>query len=292
VTEPAARVLRVLAVGPSSTVQDRGRPGWLSSGVGHSGAADLDSYGLANRLVANPDGAAAIESVLGGLVVQATAATTVAVTGAPAPVLVDGRPAAHHSVLILRPGQRLALGLASAGLRTYLAVRGGIAVEPVLGSRSTDTLAGIGPAPLAPGDELPIGPAPASWPVLEVAPLPELSGAPVVVRARLGPRDDWFTEPSHLFEGAWVVSSEADRVGARLDRAPGSPALARRDGRELPSEGMPAGAVQVPPSGRPVVFLADHPVTGGYPVVATVLSTDVSALGQARPGQALIFRRG
>lgn len=288
---PAA-VLRVLATGPSSTIQDQGRPGWFSSGVGHSGAVDLSSYALANRLVANPEGAAAIESVLGGLVVQATTTTTVTVTGAAAPVLVDGRPAAHHSVLTLRPGQQLTLGLAPVGLRTYLAVRGGIAVEPVLGSRSTDTLAGIGPAPLAPGDELPIGEPPSHWPVLECAPLPALTGAAVVVRARLGPRHDWFADPSRLFQGTWTISSHTDRVGARLDRAEGDPPLTRRDERELPSEGMPPGAVQVPPSGQPVVFLADHPITGGYPVVATVLSTDLSAVGQARPGQTLIFRPG
>ena len=286
------RLLRVLATGPSSTVQDAGRRGWLSSGVGRSGAADLASYALANRLVANPEGAAAVESVLGGLSVQATSTTTVAVTGAPAPVQVDGRTAAHHSVLTLRPGQRLTLGMASVGLRTYLAVRGGIAVEPVLGSRSTDTLSGIGPAPLAAGDELPIGEPPPEWPVLDCAPLAPLTDAPVVVRARLGPRHDWFTEPARLFEGGWVVSSQTDRVGARLDRLRGSPGLTRRDDRELPSEGMPSGAVQVPPSGQPVVFLADHPITGGYPVVATVLGSDLSALGQARPGQVVIFRPG
>lgn len=282
--------LRVLATGPSSTIQDRGRIGWFASGVGVSGAVDPTSLALANRLVANDEDAAGIESVLGGLEVEATVVTLAAVTGAPAPATLDGRPVAHNSLLVLQPGQRLALGLATTGLRSYLAVRGGIAVEPVLGSRSTDTLAGIGPAPLQRGDELAIGPPPRTWPVVDLAPVPPLTGEPVVVRVVLGPRDDWFSSPEALLEGSWVVSAQTDRVGARLDRSGSEPPLTRSRHDELPSEGVPLGAVQVPPSGQPVVFLADHPITGGYPVIATVLSSDVGAVGQARPGQQVVFR--
>lgn len=295
------RALRILAPGPSATIQDLGRPGWFSSGVGVSGAADPDSLRRANRLVGNDDGAAGIECLLGGLELEAIEPVTLAVTGAPAPITVGGAPVGRASVVRLAPGQRLALGLAPAGLRVYVAFRGGLAVEPVLGSRSRDTLAGLGPEPLQPGDELPVGPAPTQRPVTEVVPAgptAPITNDPLVVRVRLGPRDDWFTRPEDLFVGGWSVTDRLDRVGARLvrpgwdggkDGQQGCPPLARRDSRELPTEGMPLGAIQVPPSGEPVIFLADHPITGGYPVIGVVHSADLSRVAQARPGQRLVF---
>ncbi|HEY5858313.1 MAG TPA: biotin-dependent carboxyltransferase family protein [Aldersonia sp.] len=285
-----APALRVLAPGPSATVQDLGRPGWFSSGVGVAGAADTASLRLANRLVGNDEGAAGIECVLGGLELEALTPVTLAVTGAPAPITVDGTREAHASVLYLDPGQRLTLGLATAGLRTYVAVRGGIAVDPVLGSRSRDTMAAIGPEPLHEGTELPIGPPPQTWPIVDVAPVAALTTAPVVVRVVLGPREDWFTRPTDLFLGHWAVTDKVDRVGARLDRPDGAPALTRLNDKELPTEGMPLGAIQVPPSGEPVVFLADHPITGGYPVIGVVVHDDIPLLAQARPGQHVLFR--
>ena len=284
------RSLRVLETGPSCTIQDLGRHGWFSVGVGVAGAADPISFTLANRLVANDEGAAAIECLLGGLEIEATAPTLVAVTGAPAPITVDGRPYGHASVIALRAGQRLKLGMAATGMRSYLAVRGGIAVAPVMGSRSRDTLAGIGPEPVQPGIELPIGPPPAQWPSVAVAPVKAITGDKIVVRAVPGPREDWFVRPDHLFTASWLVSDQVDRVGIRLDRPAGAPALERINDKELPTEGMPLGAIQVPPSGQPVVFLADHPITGGYPVVGTVVSADIPLLAQARPGQRVIFR--
>ena len=290
--------LRILAPGPSATIQDLGRPGWFSAGVGVSGAADTDSLRLANRLVGNDEGAAGIECVLGGLQVEAIEMVTLAVTGAPAPITVDGIPVDHASVVRLEPGQRLALGLAATGLRVYLAVRGGLAVEPVLGSRSRDTLAGLGPEPLTAGDELPVGPEPIGSPLTGIAPLTPMTNDPVVVRVQLGPRADWFAQPEDLFVGGWSLTDRLDRIGARLARSgwdggkdgqQGCPALTRRDSRELPTEGMPLGAIQVPPSGEPVVFLADHPITGGYPVIGVVLGADIPLVAQARPGQHLIF---
>ncbi len=281
--------LRVIAPGPLSTIQDLGRPGWFHAGVGVSGAADRRSFALANRLVGNPESAAAIECALGGLRVEFPEPAVVAVTGAPAPLTVDGRPEAHASVLFLAEGQRLELGIATAGLRCYVAVRGGLEVPPVLGSRSRDTLAGLGPEPLAAGDVLPVGPPPREWPSVEVAPVAPMTTGPVTARVRLGPRDDWFRRPADLFAGWWQVSSDTDRVGVRLDRA-GGPPLTRADAAELPTEGMPLGAIQVPPSGQPVVFLADHPITGGYPVVGTVIDADVDLLAQVRPGQRVRLR--
>ena len=325
-TSYVAGAVRILAPGPSATIQDLGRPGWFSAGVGVSGAADPDSLRRANRLVGNDDGAAGIECVLGGLTLEAIEAVTLAVAGAPAPTTVDGVPADHASAIRLAPGQRLALGLAPAGLRVYVAIRGGVAVEPVLGSRSRDTLAGLGPEPLQAGDELPIGPPPAKWSEtkrsrtgagpLPVEPPVAITNDPIVVRARLGPRADWFVQPEDLYVGGWSLTDRLDRIGARLARPgwdggkdeqgwdggkdgrgrdggkveqQGSPPLTRRDSRELPTEGMPLGAIQVPPSGEPVVFLADHPITGGYPVIGVVHSADLPRVAQARPGQQLVF---
>ncbi|MGV9673680.1 5-oxoprolinase subunit C family protein [Nocardia sp. NPDC003482] len=283
-------VLRVLAPGMFSTVQDLGRAGWFHAGVGVSGAVDRGALGLANRLVGNAESAAGIECVLGRLRLEATRSAVVAVTGAPAPITVDGRVEGLASVLFLEAGQRLELGVAATGLRCYVAVRGGIDVPPVLGSRSRDTLAGLGPEPLRAGDEIPIGPAPRTWPTLELAPLAALTDDPLPVRVRLGPRDDWFHNPTDLFTGHWRVATDSDRIGLRLDRPDDAPPLRRSVSGELPTEGMPLGAIQIPPSGQPVVFLADHPITGGYPVVGTVVDADIDALGQARPGRVIRFR--
>jgi biotin-dependent carboxylase-like uncharacterized protein len=243
---------------------------------------------LANRLVANPEDAAGIEVVFGGLAVRAaagnTAPLTVALTGAPAPADVDGSPVGHDALLALQPGQVLRLGVPPAGLRTYLAVRGGIAVEPVLGSRSTDVLAGLGPAALAAGDVLPIGAEPDAIPLVDVAPVASIPDGVVTLRAIPGPRADR-ADPAVLAATLWTASSRSDRVGMRLE----GDRLETTGEGELPSEGMVRGSVQVPPGGEPVLFLADHPVTGGYPVAAVVLDADVDRAAQVRPGQSVRF---
>ncbi len=281
------RALEVVGVGPLALVQDLGRPGHAAVGVPRSGAADRAALCLANRLVANDDeGAAAIEVLLGGLAVRAHGLRTVALAGAPAPATVDGTPVAHHSVVTLRPGQTLALGPPPTGLRTYLAVRGGLAVDDVLGSVAGDTLSGLGPAPLQPGDVLAVGPEPEHPWLLDLAPVAPPTGGTVTLRAIPGPRADWVADPTALTRTTWTVSSRSDRVGMRLEGEP----LRRTDKRELPSEGMVRGAIQVPPGGEPVVFLADHPVTGGYPVVAVVVDADVDRAAQVRPGQSVRFR--
>ncbi|MFC4946321.1 5-oxoprolinase/urea amidolyase family protein [Pseudonocardia sp. GCM10023141] len=279
-------VLEIVATGPLALLQDRGRTGLATSGVGRSGAADRAALGLANRLVANPEDAAAIEVVLGGLAVRAHRLLTVALTGAPAPADVDGTPVGHNAVLTLRPGQLLRLGVPPVGLRTCLAVRGGITAAAVLGSRATDVLSGIGPAVLRAGQRLPVGSEPSDFPIVDVAPVRLPTGDTVTLRAVPGPRADWMQDASALTRTVWTASSRSDRVGMRLEGDP----LQRRDLGELPSEGMVRGAVQVPPGGEPVVFLADHPVTGGYPVVAVLLDADADVAAQVRPGQQVRFR--
>ena len=282
--------MRVLEPGALSTIQDLGRPGWFHAGVGVSGAADRGALRLANRLVGNAESAAAVECMLGGLEVEFEIPAVVAVTGASVPITVGGRHEPPASVLFVGAGQRVRLGTAEAGLRCYLAVRGGIAVEPVLGSRSRDTMAGIGPAPLRRDDTVPVGAPPHGWPLVDVAPVAGPTDATVRPRVLLGPRADWFRNATDLFTGAWQVSTEIDRIGVRLERCADAPALQRVDTGELPTEGMALGAIQVPPAGRPVVLLADRPITGGYPVVGTVIDADVDALGQVRPGQCIEFR--
>jgi biotin-dependent carboxylase-like uncharacterized protein len=280
-----SRALEVVAVGALALVEDLGRPGRGALGVGRSGAADRASLRLANRLVANPEGAAGIEVALGGLAVRATRPVTVALAGAAAPADVDGTTVGHHALVDLRRGQVLRLGIPPAGLRTYLAVRGGVDVPAVLGSRSTDTLSGLGPPPIGVGDVLPVGREPDALPLVDVAPVPGPPEGTVVLRAVRGPRAEFLADPGELTGIAWTASSRSDRVGMRLEGG----LLRRCNDEEVPSEGMVRGAVQVPPGGVPVVFLADHPVTGGYPVVATVCDTDVDRAAQIRPGQGVRF---
>ncbi|WP_421734848.1 biotin-dependent carboxyltransferase family protein [Cellulomonas sp.] len=283
--------LEVVDPGLLTLVEDLGRPGWAHIGVGRSGAADAGALRLANRLVANDEGAAGLEVLLGGLRVRARGAVTVALTGGHGPAWVDGRPVGHEAVLELRDGSELRLGTVELGLRTYVAVRGGIDAPPVLGSRSTDQLAGLGPAPLAAGDVLPVGPAPADWPVVDVAPVrPDQGGALPIVR---GPHADWFDDALERLCGPheYRVTPATNRVAVRLD-GPTLGRTAQHEGRELPSEGLVVGAVQVPPDGRPVVFGVDHPVTGGYPVVAVVRRHALGRLGQLRPGDPVRFAPG
>ena len=275
--------LTVLAPGPLTTVQDDGRPGLAALGIGRSGAADRAAHRLANRLVGNPPGAATLEVTLGGLAVRADRDLLVVTTGARC-----AGPFPHAAPTLLRRGAELRLGPPAAGLRTYLAVRGGIDVPPVLGSRATDLLSGLGPAPVAAGDVLPVGTAAGEPPGVDVAPVADPPAGQVTVPVLPGPRADWFGDAGWaLLTGTgWTVTSDSNRVGLRL----AGPALTRLRPGELPSEGMLRGALQVPPAGTPVLFLADSPVTGGYPVIGYVPDDAVDACAQLRPGQELRFR--
>lgn len=288
VSSDGPRALHVLATGTQVLVQDLGRPGLAHLGVGRAGAADRAAHALAARLLAQDPALAGLEVLLGGLSVRAGADLTVCLTGAPAPATVDDRPAPHGAPIALRRGQTLTLAVPPVGLRTYLAVRGGLALPPVLGSRSWDTLGGLGPAPVAAGAVLPVGDPPAEHPHVDQAPTapPPDPTQTLTLRVTPGPRADWVD--GSLLVGTWTVSDRTDRVGTRLDGTALARASAYQD-RELPSEPMVRGAVQVPPDGQPVVFGADHPVTGGYPVVAVVTDQDVDLLAQAQPGQRVRF---
>jgi biotin-dependent carboxylase-like uncharacterized protein len=293
----SGRWLEVLAPGPFTSVQDRGRPGRAAWGVGRSGAADRAAAALANRLVANPLEAAVLEATMGGLSLRAGAALTVALTGADPGARLDGRPVTVGAPLALAEGAVLTLAVPVTGLRTYVAVRGGIEVAAVLGSRSYDVLAALGPPPVRAGAVLEVGPEPRRWPSVDAVP-PRL-GAPdpgagqvgVTLAGSAGPHLDALAPGGRdqLAGTWWTVRPDSDRSGLRVD----GPPLPRSDQEEWPVEGLVRGAIQLPPSGRPVVLLADHPVTGGYPAIGALDETSCDRAAQLRPGDGvrLLLRR-
>jgi biotin-dependent carboxylase-like uncharacterized protein len=279
-------VIEVLDAGALTTVQDLGRPGLAYLGVPRSGALDQPALRLANRLVGNPEGAAALEVTMSGCALRPHRPATVALAGAAAELTVDGRPAGFGVPVAVPAGATVRVGPAWYGVRGYLAVDGGIAVRPVLGSRSTDTLSGLGPQPLRNGMTLPLGAPSGEVSTVDATPW-SAPPSTVELRVRLGPRDDWFTAGAirTLCREAYTLSPVSNRIGARLS----GPVLTRAAPGELPSEGLVLGAVQVPADGQPLVFLADHPTTGGYPVIAVVHPADVFLLAQVRPGTTVRF---
>ncbi|MFF1883365.1 5-oxoprolinase/urea amidolyase family protein [Pseudarthrobacter sp. NPDC058196] len=296
--EHATAGLAVRKPGLQATIQDLGRPGYASLGVSSSGAMDRGALRRANRLVGNPEDAAGIEVLFGGLELEALTDQVLALTGACAPLEVTPSDDAQRTTAVRHPacdapfallaGERLTVGAPTAGLRSYLGVRGGVAGPAALGSRSTDTMSGLGPDPLQAGTILPVGvPAPGS--VVgnpEISPLPD-QGHATVLRVVPGPRQDWFNADTlqTFLSQEWTVTPKSNRIGLRLD---GQALTRSRDG-ELASEGTVRGAVQVPPEGKPVLFLSDHPVTGGYPVIAVVVHADLDKAAQLPPGATVRF---
>lgn len=273
-------MIEVLHAGFRMTVQDMGRPGFAALGVARSGAMDPSALALGNRLVGNPPQAAGLEVVL-NCRLRFTAAATVAVTGARPTVVNWGTP------MSIAAGGELILTPPPIGFRYYVAVRGGIAVEPTLGSRSTDTLSGLGPSIVKDGDLLPVGSEP-SWPVSAAQAIPSVLTTVPTLHVTPGPREDWFASDAlkTLTDATWMVRSDSDRIGLRLD----GPPLPRLRMGELPSEPTLPGALQIPTDGRPILFGPDAPVTGGYPVIAVVRESDQGRTAQLRPGDALRFR--
>lgn len=287
------RAIEVVDPGALSLVQDLGRPGRAALGVGGAGAFDRAAHRLANRLVGNDESAAALEVLLGELTLALPAGTWVAVAGGTGPVTLDGASVPPRTaVRSEREGALLHVGRLDRGLRATVAVRGGLDAPAELGSRSRDTLSGIGPDPLAAGGILAIGDAIARpVPSVDLVPVDAPDDGPLDLAVRPGPRRDWFTDEAWrtLLEADWRVSPRSDRTGVRLE----GPALVRTiaaAGRELPSEGMLPGGMQVSPDGAPTVLGPDAPVTGGYPVIAVVADAALDALAQARPGQAVRLR--
>ncbi|MDT0169838.1 5-oxoprolinase/urea amidolyase family protein [Pseudarthrobacter sp. BRE9] len=294
--------LAVRKPGLQATVQDLGRPGFGSLGVTSAGAMDRGALRRANRLAGNTEGAAGIELLFGGLELEALTDQVLAVTGAAVPLEItpgaDTKEALQRTTAARHPacdapfallaGERLTVGNPTAGLRSYIAVRGGLGGPVALGSRSTDTMSGIGPEPLQAGTILPVQAAKPGSVVghPEISPLPDQEAA-TVLRVVPGPRQDWFSPETlrDFLAQEWTVTPQSNRIGLRLN---GRPLPRSRDG-ELASEGTVRGAVQVPPEGQPVLFLSDHPVTGGYPVIAVVVHADLDKAAQLPPGTTVRF---
>jgi biotin-dependent carboxylase-like uncharacterized protein len=283
------RGIEIIEPGPLTLVQDLGRVGHLAVGVGRAGAADVGAYLLGGRLLGNARGAPALEVTFGGLRLRATGDLLVCLTGAAAPADLDGRVVPHAAPFTMRGGQVLSLGMPSSGVRTYVSFRGGLAVPEVLGSVASDTMSGLGPEPVRAGQTLGIARRTDGFPHVDAAAVPAPPGGAVELAVLPGPRQEWFARPESLAETQWSVSGRSDRMGIRFE---GEPIERHTDWRdaELPSEGMVRGAIQVPPNGRPVLFLNDHPVTGGYPVIGVVRTADVDRAAQLQPGQQVRFR--
>ncbi|HEX8666303.1 MAG TPA: biotin-dependent carboxyltransferase family protein [Beijerinckiaceae bacterium] len=282
--------LVVKACGPMTSIQDAGRFGWQRYGVSASGAMDRLALASANALVGNAPGAAGLEFMLmGGSFEAEGGSVRVALAGAPCPVTLDGQPVPAMTSVTVRPGQTLSVGAAQAGVYAYLAVAGGLALQPQLGSLSLQPRAAIGGVDgraCRAGDRLPLILAEApDGPELVLDPLPLDPEAPV--RVVLGPQDDYFTPEGieTFLTSPYAVSREADRMGYRLT----GPRIAHARGFNIVSDGIVTGSVQVPGSGEPIVMMADRQTTGGYPKLATVISADLRLVAQRRAGEEIRF---
>lgn len=297
-TDATAATIEVLAAPMPALFQDAGRFGQTGQGVSSSGALDQGAFRAANRIVGNAAGTPCLEITLGGFSFKANGRAVMALTGAPCPITIRDLKGRTHSAQTYQPisleaGDVVTLGFAPCGARSYLALRGGFQVSPVLGSASTDTLAIVGPAPVVSGTILTVLPFRAGLHAVSLTEAPAFShpSAPDVVTLDviMGPRSDWFTQKgiATLCEQVYTVTPQSNRIGIRLS---GAEALERAITAELPSEGTATGAIQVPHSGQPVLFLADHPLTGGYPVIANVAEYHLDLAGQIPVNARIRFR--
>lgn len=283
-------MIEVVATGAQSLLQDLGRTGFSHIGVGPSGAFDRAALRLANRIVGNRETAVCIETLGGGLQLSVTEPTIASVTGADGPLTMTNqgvtRQVTRNSPLSLTAGDMLVVGIPTAGLRSYVSIRHGINVERILGSASTDTLADIGPTALVAGQQLGSASEAVTHPPVDLVVARPHNG-PIDVIA--GPRWDWFTATaqSALTGELWTISPMSSRIGIRLTGS----ALERVDAmRELLSEPMVTGAIQVPPNGEPIILGPDRPTTGGYPIIGVVTEAHLDRLAQLVPGETIFFR--
>ncbi|MGA2305123.1 MAG: carboxyltransferase domain-containing protein [Acidimicrobiales bacterium] len=293
---PGARpVFEVDEPGLRSVLQDGGRKGLAALGVPAASPADPDSFRLANELVGNPIGACTLEITARGPTLRCLSPTFVAVVGGSPDLRLQGQPVAAGRVVPVTAGQQLVVGSVRGGFRCYLAMAGGFVGPAVLGSFSSDQLAGLGPGPIMRGARL--------WGAATEPPLgdhlrPGASralerGEPVALRVVPGPHHERFVPGTFaaLASMRFTVEGASNRVGLRLRRDPRTPALVAAPGSpgELDSQGMVTGAVQVPPDGQPVILMTDHATLGGYPVVAVVAAVDHGVLGQCAPGTTVVL---
>jgi antagonist of KipI len=285
-------MMRILEAGPLTTIQDAGRVGQLRYAIPPSGPVDRRAFVIANRLVGNDAGAAALECTLMGPRFEAQAPCAIAVTGAAMPVTVNGAETPSWATVELKAGDVVKLGAARAGVRSYIAFAGGIDVPVVLGSRSTylrGRLGGLEGRALRRDDMLRLLPttAPPERRRVDRRAIPDFTSEPEL-RVVMGLQADRFTHDgiAALLGNPYEMLPQSDRMGARLR----GPRIGHVRGHDIISDGIPFGGIQVPGDGQPIVLLVDRQSTGGYTKVATVCSFDIARLGQVKPGQRLTFR--
>lgn len=287
----------VIAAPIPAVFQDLGRFGQTGQGVSASGALDRSSFNAANRIVGNPWNTPCLELTLGGFSFKSASRAVIGVTGADCAITVrsadssfEARP---YTPISLEPGDVVSFANPARGMRSYLAVRGGFDVTPVLGSAATDTLAVVGPDAIVAGSILALKQMDRDLTSVSVDEVPAFelpkAGDVVTLDVVYGPRTDWFTQKGldTLTGQLWQVTPQSSRVGIRLSA---DVSLERKDNAELPSEGTANGAIQVPHSGQPVLFLADHPLTGGYPVIGAVAEHHLDLAGQIPINAKIQFR--
>ena len=284
--------VRVIRSGMLTTIQDTGRWGYQSRGVPVAGPMDPFSHRLANALVGNDRGAATLEVTLLGPELEFEDERVIAITGADFDITLDGKAAPAGAPFMAGAESHLRFGPRRCGARAYLAIRGGIAVPPVLGSRSThliSAMGGLAGRALKAGDRLPLGVADAARPtaVRVTDPLVPLPERPARLRVLPGPQADAFASAAFeaLQSGAYTVGQQSDRMGFRLE----GPRLTHARSADIISDATPLGVLQVPASGQPILLMADRQTTGGYPKLATVISADLPIAGQLGPGDTLVF---
>jgi antagonist of KipI len=288
------RVIRVDSPGLFTTVQDLGRPGFGPVGVSASGAADSVALRLGNRLVDNPEGAAALEMTLLGGAFEFPEGARAAITGSDFGATLEGSAVPLWAAFDIRAGGTLLLGPTRSGARCYLCVHGAIAIEPFLGSASTHVLSGLGGfngRPLRKDDVLPIGPATVITSRERSIPAELLARLTprTILRVTDGPQSGWFSETSRniLYNSMYRVTEEANRMGLRLE----GPAVPANSSGEMITEGVALGAIQMPASGQPIILFVEQQTTGGYPKIANVIAADMSSVGQLRPRDEVRFER-
>ncbi len=285
--------LEVLKAGMLTTVQDLGRYGYQRYGVPVAGAVDPFALCAANILVRNDPGEAALELTVVGPSLRATESCLIAVTGANLSYRVNGRKLPMWASVFVRKGWLIEFGERRSGCRAYLAVAGGLDVPPVMGSKSTYLSGGFGGLEgraLSAGDVIPTGLSSFHLPAVAGRQFPA-NGIPGYtdspeLQVIVGPQDDYFTEEgmTSFLSNRYRIRSTSDRMGCRLV----GPEIAHRGPTDIISDGICSGSVQVPADGQPIVMMADHQTTGGYPKIATVASADVPLLAQCLPGHSTV----
>jgi antagonist of KipI len=285
--------IRVIHPGALTLIQDSGRVGFQQLGVSVSGAVDIASFEIGNRLVGNKSDAASLEVMLGGLVVEFAESSIFAITGAELDADIDGVQVSTGVSYTAHAGARLSLGMVSIGLRAYVAIAGGIATQEVLGSRSSHLASktgGMDGRQLAVNDVLSIGSrSPESRSGLEsFGDSNVLPASEIEIRVILGPQNDEFSDLGlrTLLNSTYSVTDQSNRQGLRLD----GPEIESKTGRyDIVSDAVVSGAIQIPGDGKPIILLADRQTTGGYAKIATVASVDLPVLGQTPPGTSVTF---